>query len=227
MPLLCLEAWKRENITLFQKSNLRVCRGVSRFEPLTAWMPQTHWPILQLLVADHHSYTSSTASLAAHPAFLDSRKLGGSTQDYPYNAPQCSSCLWIPWATWALRVHCVRRPVLGTLGRNYSSTSSTGFWALGIQARAPHRNLWRSCHPSISCSRRRKRAAEVTENYLYQGGWMTADGGHTLSLEHIAQQHLPYRAFQVLTNYILSKATTLLWVWSHRVCFHTENTKFG
>lgn len=141
MPFLCLEAWKRENITLFQKSNLQVCRGVSRYEPLTARMPQTHWPILQLLVADHHSYTSSTASLAARPAFLDTRKLSGSTQDYSYNAPQCGGCLWIPWATWALRVHCVHRAVLGTPGRNYSSTSSTEFWALGIQARAPHRNL--------------------------------------------------------------------------------------
>lgn len=86
MPFMCLEAWRTENITLFEKRNLRVCGGDSRYDFLTARMPQTHLPILQLLAADHHSYTSSTASLATRPAFRDTQKLSGSTQDYSHSA---------------------------------------------------------------------------------------------------------------------------------------------
>lgn len=73
--------------------------------------------------------------------------------------------------------------------------------------------------PGISCSIRGKRAAKLTGNYLYQGSWNVADRCHALSLEHIAQQRLPYRAFQILTNYILLKPNTLSWVLLTRSLF--------
>lgn len=89
MPFMCLEAWKTENMTPFEKRNLWVWGGDSWYDFLTAWMPQTYLPMLLLLAANHHSYTSSTAFLAICPEFLDTQKLSGNIHGCLYNA--CSA----------------------------------------------------------------------------------------------------------------------------------------
>lgn len=107
---MCLEAWKTENITHFEKRNLRACGGDSRYGFLTARRPQTHLPMLQLLAAGRHPYTSSTASLAMRPAFLDTQKLGGSPQGHSYKG------------------HSVGPPPLGLSLRCKHGESTRQFW---------------------------------------------------------------------------------------------------
>jgi len=183
MPFTCFEAWKTEN-PLSERRDLGVCRGGGHYGFLTAPMPQTHLPVLQRLAADRHSYTSSAASSATRPAFPDTQKLGGK-----HARLLARSVGALPSRSLGPCLHCT-----------HSESPERPFCKprAGITA-----------DPDISCSIRGERAAKVTGNDLGPGSWKVADRCHALSLEHVTQERLPYRASQTLINYIPSKPNTL------------------